>query len=50
MPRAIPLRTNVGEENVTDILKAMLASKPLPEDSEHMLAEFIRAVRGNEWQ
>jgi len=43
MPRAIPLRTNVGEENVTDILKAMLASKPLPEDSEHMLAEFIRA-------
>jgi len=38
----IPLRTNVGEENVTDVLRAMLASKPLPEDSEHMLVEFIR--------
>jgi hypothetical protein len=38
----IPLRTNVGEENVTDVLEAMLDSKPLPEDSEHMLAELIR--------
>jgi hypothetical protein len=38
----IPLRTNVGEDNVTELLEALIASAPLPEDSEHMLVDFIR--------